>query len=94
MRTRDLADVAREICGDSLNDPERWLLDLVRSGKVSSLRITRGVYRFTDQQVSELRDYLDTRRAPAPEPAQPEPATRTLTLTPRSARTLRRVGGA
>jgi hypothetical protein len=97
VRTTPLPEVAQSICGDSLKHPERWLLELVRAGKVSALRISRGVYHFTDKQVEDLCAYLDTRRepTPVPEPAEvPEPGARTLTLTPRSARTLRRVGGA
>lgn len=93
--TTPLPEVAQSICGKSLKHPERWLLELVRSGKVSALRISRGVYHFTDKQVEDLCAYLDTRREVVSEPKQttPEPGTRTLTLTPRSARTLRRVGG-
>lgn len=88
--TRPLPEVAREICGDSLKRPELWLLRLVRSGKVSALRISRGVYHFNEQQVAELHAYLDTRReTPPPAPAEPE-APRALSLTPRSARAHRR----
>lgn len=89
MRTTPLPEVAREICGDSLKRPELWLLRLVRSGKVSALRISRGVYHFNDKQIAELHDYLDTRRE-QPAPAEPEPV-RALSLTPRSARAHRRL---
>lgn len=80
MKTYALAEVAAAVCGEELEHPELWLLRRVRAGKVSALRISRGHYRFTQEQFDKLLECLDTSRAskpngePEPEP-EPEPVT-------------------
>ncbi len=102
MKTYSLPEVAKEVCGEDLDRPELWLLRLVKSGKVSALRISRGrgIYRFSDQQKEALYAFLDTADSPPSPTVEPAESTaiestvRTLPLPPRSARALRSIGGA
>lgn len=70
LLTLSVAEAARQICGDELKDPERWLMRQIRTGRVRATHIGR-TYRMTPQQVQDAIKALET--APPPPVAAPAP---------------------
>ena len=52
MKTYSTAEVAEYLVGDSLKEPERWLLRQIRSGRVTARKIGRG-WRMTEEDVAQ-----------------------------------------
>lgn len=55
MRTYSTADVASDLAGDSMKEPERWLLRQISRGRVQAMKIGRH-WRMTDEQVELARE--------------------------------------
>ena len=85
-RTYSTAEVAVMLCGDSMKEPERWLIRQITHGpKIEALKIGRK-YRFTEEQLADAIRVL-SRNADGRPPAETfEGAEPTSRLTPGSLR--------
>lgn len=95
MSTHSTAKVARELAGDSMKDPEAWLLRKIRAGQIPALKVGRH-YRMTDAHVAEAHAVLAnpiprTGGVEQPEQGRSAPGTAftPLPLSPTSARRMK-----
>lgn len=93
IRSYSLEDVAAQHLPAEWKEPVRWLKTRIRRGEIKAKRISRGVYRMTDEQIEAWLS-ADSKAAAAVEPAA-EPASAVTPivsgLSPRSQRRAVRV---
>jgi hypothetical protein len=75
VQTYSLKEIATQICGNDVKDPERWLLRRIYSGEVRAIKVGR-TYRMTQAQVDEALAALETKRT-ITSPTPPSGLTRT-----------------
>lgn len=90
MTTHSTAKVAAELAGDSMKDPEGWLLRKIRAGVIPARKVGRH-YRMTDDDVAAALEILGNSRAKTTgEPEQDEQPVKPLSLTATSARRMQK----
>lgn len=72
IKTFPIAQVAAEICGDSMLDPERWLIRQIKAGRVTARKVGRH-WRMTQQDVDDALAALANKTAPPPATTPPFP---------------------
>jgi hypothetical protein len=71
MATYSLAEVAAEVCGDSMDRPERWLTRGIEAGRFRARKVGRQ-WRMTRADIDALLDAIaNTVAEPAPTTTQP-----------------------
>lgn len=78
MKTYSLAEVAEQLCGDSMARPELWLTRQIATGRFTARRVGRH-WRMTQADIDHALAIMANRANPTPTPTPtPEvPATST-----------------
>lgn len=63
IATYSLAEVAPELCGDEMKEPERWLRRQIKAGRIPARKIGRS-YRMTAADITAALEVFRTRPAP------------------------------
>lgn len=66
IKTYAVADIAADLCGDSLTDPVRWLTRQITSGRITARRVGRQ-WRMTQADIDAALEVF-ANRAPATAP--------------------------
>lgn len=90
MKTYSLPEVAAQVLPSEWKTPVLWLQRRLRRKEIRGYKVGHD-WRMTEADVADLVERYRNTAPAAPEAT--EPAVRTLPLTPRSARTLRSIGG-
>lgn len=91
MKTYSLPEVAAQVLPAEWKTPVLWLQRRLRRGEITGYKVGHD-WRMDDEDIKGLvAKYRNI--STKPEPTAIEPGSRTLPLTPRSARTLRSIGG-
>jgi hypothetical protein len=78
-RTYSLAEVAEQVCGDAVENPERWLKEQIWAKRIHAIKIGRK-WRMTDSQIEQAIEVFTS--GPTPRVSE----TPVLGLTPASLR--------
>lgn len=71
IRTYSLAEVAEQLCGDSMADPQKWVARQIRAGRFPARRVGRH-WRMTAADLEAALEAIANRPSrPAAEPAAP-----------------------
>jgi hypothetical protein len=70
VQTYSLKEIATQICGDDLKDPERWVLRCIYAGKFRAIKVGRS-YRMTQEQLNEALAALEIKPTTVTSPTPP-----------------------
>jgi excisionase family DNA binding protein len=70
VQTYSLKEIATQICGDDLKDPERWVLRCIYAGKFRAIKVGRS-YRMTEEQLDEALAALEIKPTTVTSPTPP-----------------------
>lgn len=72
MKTYSAAEVAEQLVGDSMKNPEGWVVRQIKSGRFRAMKVGRK-YRFTEEQLNAAIQALTVGGEPSTAPVDDEP---------------------